>query len=628
MTRHVPSGIALLVAVVGVAGKLPWVGLVSLGALVAFSPIAVRLSSRLILWTVGLLATAGAMSLVPSPVPFNEAVLGALLALGYLGSIGISRLSQPIGWRPRVSADDGILAGGALALAAVLALPFAGMGASDVVLDLARGFDHLNHFSMITNIQHQGSLSWDAPDGSGAVGAGYPLGFHLMAAVLMSLGAPSDSLLLNSYALVMCGLTATAALLVGWVATAYAVLCAKPDRGRRSARIAAIIMAVFMPLGGLFSGMYEVGHAPFLVPVAVCVAGSWLALSQRQDRRAKSIVVLLAMGVGIAGTYPLLLVGLGPPLFVALVGRRSWLSRTEALMVGVAFILGLVVLYSWRSSLRWVAVSDGEYSTPIGTSLLMVFLALCCALMVRGPGPLEALMRGTPVVLGFVVAAVGLGAVALVQDFPPLSNYYVAKMLQATWVASLPVLVGALSVVIAVAGQRRNSRSVMALALAMALLLSMVPDGRYSGPGGLAMLLRRLTERDRALGTVQIVEASSLIGSSWDGRAAVMLEPAGWSFRVAHEGPGYQDWVRSAGTASMWLNALRGVRSVDQDEIARCLNESDPHALRCAEAWLGEDPQRHLDLVAPSAGPLQHVATLSEAFDGRVRSIDLSSGLR
>ncbi len=399
------------------------------------------------------------------------------------------------------------------------------------------------------------------------------------------------------------------------------------DLAERRALVAAGIWLVFAPLAGSFAGVFEVGHAAFMVPAVVGIAASWLAVSAGPRRPGSAMVVLLVAAVALMGSYPPLMAGLAPAAVILAVGQLGARSRGWVPGLAAAFgLLGLLALWRWRASFEFVATASGEFSTPVITTLMMTAVTLLLVMACQSRGH-TAPLRGLAAAAGFGAAALVLSLLALAVGFAPLRNYYVAKLLQATWWAELPVLVGATAW--AVNGLLRDrlgrlrAPALLACAAAIGLILALVPDGRYLGLGGSAMLSHRLHERDRAHGLVQLLAARRVSEPGTDA-AAVMVEPGGWFFPVAASDTDPDPVVRTGSLASQWLNSLRGVRSATQDEASLCMTgPADESAIPCLEEWSASHDQLRLTIIVPEGSDATAFRDLASTSSGRVRVVAL-----
>jgi hypothetical protein len=325
-------------------------------------------------------------------------------------------------------------------------------------------------------------------------------------------------------------------------------------------------------------------------------------------------------------SYQPLLSGLIPAVVLILYGHIGRGLRWPVLAGSfVVVIAGAAQLFRWRWRFDYLATATGEYSTPVRTSILMCTVAAILLAITAQRGLSRAALRATASSAGFLASATAIGLLAASAGFPPQENYYVAKMLQAVWLSASPIIVGLTAWALAQARGRVPHPAGDVLALSSAVLagltLAAVPDGRYLGKlGGPELLARRVMERDRAAHQVQVIGAASAAGPASDD-AAVLVEPQGWFYNVAFDGPDADEWVRDGISASEWLNALRGVYSERQATAVRCLGrKADETAIPCLAEWLSSNPHSKL-VVLLSQGNANGAPfeTLEDAFPFRVR---------
>ena len=628
--RVLPSCAAGSIAILAVLAGIHWVALLAGSAMVALAPIARDLAVRVMLISIGSLS---AMAIVASLqwIRFGPVAVAVLIGIGMLVVVVTASATAAIPWRPSLLAADALVLLGAALLLLALVAPFVAASPDDVALDLARGFDQLNHFTMFSNFMTEASFDWTTQDGSDAVAAGYPMGIHALAVMGVILGPGVDMSatgdVLHQFAWVSALGVALSALLLGWVAVRVARATGPAELGDGRALAAAGIWLVLAPLSGSFAGVFEVGHAAFMGPAVVGIAASWLAIARAGQQPGRAMVVLLAAALALTGSYPPLIAGLVPAVLI--IGAAQFGVRSRGWVIGLACVvgfLGLLALWRYRSAFEFVATASGEFSTPVITPLTMTGVTLALVLLTQSRGH-TAPLRGLAVACGYAGAALVLGVLAMAVGFAPLQNYYVAKLLQATWWAELPVLVGvsAWGITHGLRGWSSSLRApaLVAGAAATGLVLALVPDGRYLGLGGPALLFQRLEERDRAHGLVQLIAASRISEPGTD-VAAVMVRPSGWYFPVASSDSDPKPTIRTGSLASQWLNAVRGVRSATQDEAAMCMRgPADESAIPCLEAWLSSHDRLRLTIIVPDGSNGEAFRRLESRSAGRVEIVSV-----
>ena len=485
--------------------------------------------------------------------------------------------SPGIPWRPRLPWADAVVLLGAALLLLALAAPLLGATHDDVVLDLARGFDQLNHFTMLRNILGESSFDWATgtarPQSRPAIRWG-----STPSRCWGSRRAPGASGL---------GPGDTLALFAWVSAIGVALVALRPGLGRgtggprhragraddRRALVAAGIWLVFAPLTGSFAGVFEVGHGAFMVPAAVGIAASWLAVSadarrsgQRDGRAARGSCRpdgLLSAPDSRSGAGVVILAA--PPASGPRLAARAAGCRDSRPSVG---ILGLLALWRWRASFEFVATASGEFSTPVVTTLMMtaVTLLLVIAGQVEGAHRTAARPGGRRRIWGGRPRPGSAGRGCRVRRASELLRRQAAA---GDLVGRAPC-------------PRRRER------------LGASPDcsgiGRAGcGPSQCSRALRRSvwsspwcrTEGTSASagrpcsrigwtsGTVPMASSRSWPRAASPNRAPTS-QPSWWS-----PGDGSSRWppatpipdpvVRTGSLASQWLNSLRGVRSAAQD---------------------------------------------------------------
>lgn len=616
LRRWTPACVSVAVSAVSLALQWPLLSLLGAICLVVTAPVGRTLATRVALWAIGSLAAAGLLSVVRLlPVTRWTAAVFLLVGLGL--AMAVSRLSGPQRWQPEWRIADIILGVAAILVLLTLTLPYVGAGPDGVLLDLARAYDNRIHYTLVHNLLGAQSVPWSTGDGAAPIGAGYPLGVHVLGAVSVLLASIGDTHHLVGFAAASALAVTFSGLLLGFVAVDITESSGPEQwRGRRGIT-AAVIACIALPLGGLLSGLFEVGHSAFLYPATVAIAASWLALTHQQ-RPVAAATVLVVAALGINWSYPPLIGGVLAALAVLALRRSRAGARRWALGLGAfAGLMVVVVLWHWRRTFDFLATASGEFSTPVATSFLMTMvtiLLLLVAARAQQTGP--ALLALTPAA-GFAVAAAAIAGLAISVGFIWTQNYYVAKLLQAVWITELPIVIGLSAWLLSdLAG--RVPRGFRSLALAcgvvfVGLTLTLIPDGRYRGHvSGAEMLAQRLLERDRAQGEVELLAAREALGPS-SGSAAVVIEPRGWFHPVADGA------IRRGSSASEWLNSLRGVPSERQGEAARCMGKAaDRAAEPCLRAWLDRYPDAHLDLVSHGVAPADGFRNLIGAYPGRV----------
>ena len=614
------------VAIISLLVNVHWVALFSVSAMVLVAPIARLLASRVLLWAVGALAAASVTAGL-AWIPFNSVTVVFLIAVGMLASVVATATVPRASWRPRLPLADGVVIVGATLLLLMLVAPTLWASPDDLLLDLARGYDQLNHFAVFSNILNEQGFEWVTGDGSAAVVSGYPMGVHTMGAIGNLLG-PRDARedMLLAFAWTSAIAVAFSAMALGWIALRIAYCTGPVRNAAQRGLLAAVIWTIFALLGGAFAGVFEVGHFSFLLPAVLGIAASWMAVTNRRQRPGQAMLLIALAALGLGGSYPPLVAGLMPAA-IAIVVAHSVTRRPGVVLLGAALAaVSVLLLWRYRSSFQFVATASGECSTPVITAITMSAVTLSLVLVAQSRR-YGAPLKGLAVAAGYAGAALVIAVFSIALGFPALSNYYVAKLMQATWWAELPVIVAvsawAITRALKVRAARVRVPALIACAMAVSLLLALVPDGRYLGFGGPALLSHRLKEMDRARGLVQVV-AASMIRQPGADVSAVLVEPGGWFLPVAADETVPDPPVRTGSLASQWLSELRGVRSATQEEAALCMKgAADESALPCLERWLVAHDTPRLAVVLEAGGSYALWEEFQVRHPGRVEIVIL-----
>ena len=492
-----------VISVVGAVAHVPVLGGVALVLLLVITPWAQPLAVRVMVWMVVVLALAG-VAVRLAPVTWGALPTTALVLCLLLAHVVVAfrwRPDAPLA--PTLPLPDGLVLMVGVAAVLMLGIPYIGASADEVMLDLARGYDTVNHFTVVANMLAEGGLGQDS--------GSYPVGVHAAiagAAHLSGVGGARDIIHPFAWSLVLA--TGASATVLGWIAVRVAESAGPEEASHSRSSLAALGFGAVVLLGGSLAAPFELGHAVFVVAATAGVAASWLALSPswHTSPMPLRVGILLIGGVALLGAYPPLLVGLGPAGLVVLL--HTWASRERrGDVLGVAgvglAIAGAFLLWVWRGQIEHLLVATGEHSTPLFISAVLVVLTAGMAWTARehacGRLATIAMAPASGYLAGALVLALGAAAMGKV----PGESYYAAKVGEAAWLATLPVLIGlaASGIVAATEGipsWRRTPERVIAV-FAVGLMLALLPIGRQPiSLAGTAILAQRLLEADRVGG--------------------------------------------------------------------------------------------------------------------------------
>ena len=631
-TRQIlPAALAAATAVV--ADRLSWHLATVAGLVLAalMMPVARMASTRLTLALIGGSATASVLYLSGARIDGAWITPLAALLVVVAGWIVVRRQGHAMWW-PRVDLGDGLILSAGLGLVAVLALPLRGIGSEGVLLDLGRGFDNLIHLSMFM----------DAVGGTESPAtSGYPRGFHMLLLLIGggSLEGSSAEALVPAFALLSVALTAAAAAVCGWTAVGVAGALGDGRHAHVRRAVAGLIYSLFVVLGGLYSGIFEVGHVAFLVPTAVVVGASWLSL--RSGARSTSLVVLGTATVAVLGSYPPLIAGLLPATVScswALSrrgGSRPWLA--PVLLLFLLLVAAVGILERWAGRFGALAADTGEVSTPVASVLLYAVLGIGIAWTAVRSGLRLPVGVWGPVV-GFGSLGAAFAVVAAAGGTSLVESYYVEKSFQAAWVGGSVFVFGVgAALIVGYWTSSRSSvpvRSLIAVG-ALTLLLGgvlLVPEGRYWSVDGavpsLEMLERRMAEAEAAQDRLHVLAIATALGSDPD-EVVVLADPQGWLLPFVRD-----DERRRPSTATWAVNIVRGPLTTASALMAGCLegHPDAPGTEDCAYTLVARYPDLKVTIVVedPSQALLAEdrletdsrirVARLSEILKGQAHS--------
>lgn len=609
LRRLLPGATAAVLALGCAAAGWPILTCALVAVLVALTPVTADLASRVMAGLVALLCISSVCTFLPlsGPGPALTLVVGGL---GGLYAVAAMR-TRDIPLVPVIGAADAIVLGGALAYGVMLALPFSGSSADDVLMDLSRGYDNLNHFSITENIVRFGAPPWPTGDGSPALSESYPQAVHQLIAALAGVGSPDSATMLGRFAGASVALAALAPAVVGWIGVRISARLVPGERRVSPASSTGLAFVAMLLLGADYSATFVVGHTAFFLPAAVGAGASWLALGLMERHtgpgRGATVAALgtLAAGaIGLFGAYPPLVAGLAPAGVLVLArffstrGRRPAMALALASAVLVAGVLVLRFSGTVQALFSSVGVTGGN--AVLSGSCLVLTLILWGLVAGRAPAP--GVLHGMLPALGYGAAALALLVGAAFTSGPLMGNYYATKMLEASWLVALPIALALADAWARHLGSQMSARGAgvtrVATLTALCLLLLALPVGRqdslFSGP---ALLARRLLEAERARGQVMLVADAQAAGTEGS-VASVVPEPNGWFLPVDRDDGETWDWTRPASIAAQWVMALRGVRTDDAERVTGCLPEwGDESAIPCIERWVTRSAARRLTVV-------------------------------
>ncbi len=433
------------------------------------------------------------------------------------------------------------------------------------VLDrMLMGWDSAGHFGMVEQLR--------SPQPAGeTMFPGYPRGFHALVASLMELGSGhpnglDSELVAYAYAaLVVMG--ASLVLLAAYVLDSPVF-----------ARSPVLLLPALAALITVYLQFEDAAQVPYLgfgnfLEAAACVgAGVLLAVRWTRDEDAWRFFLLGCAGVGILGTWPLLLTLLVPvPVAVWLARRRyeKGCLRRLALRAMIVVVMLLAALaaqptlfhlantvgqgspgqeISLLETLDHFLLIDGAITTsapgwPVVFPLVAVMVPLGSALYARrSPAALRAAYLWIPAAVAAAMAATMLGY-ELVRVGGP--RYYGLKVLCATMLVGGSIAVVACTQVLEQVLRRPRPRIVVGAAVLALTTVLVVCDG---GPVAVGPLPASFGGKLRATTASDVPDERQFMATAVRQACAVVADRPG-EYYLLVPGATHDDLVR----ANSWI---------------------------------------------------------------------------
>ncbi|HEY3007199.1 MAG TPA: hypothetical protein VGJ63_03925 [Micromonosporaceae bacterium] len=401
------------------------------------------------------------------PVPVAGTALTGLVA------IAVATGRRPS--LPRPMPFDGVAVGTAIAVTAVLALPYLRGGLAGRLAYAIVGEDNARHLGAYEAIRASGGYLFAVPGHGGPAAPDmmiyYPQGFHLLAGTLDGFVRSSTAPVFGPSALdhYLGWLMAAFALLVLCTVWAAAHLGGRQLDLPRRVAVAGFVAAAF--LGSELARLVVYGYPGQTLGTALCVVLA--AVVCRPLTRARGQLALVAcLLIGIAFTYWFLLPVAGVLALVWLVRDRRAVRRHLAPFAVAAVATAAVAAVPPLLSVRGAGIT-GEHVTVGGSiwaryDALVALAALIGAGLVTRGGRRSSVWRGYAAVLAATVTfAGGIAAYSLGHGTEP--RYYYGKALQLVLVV-LVIGVGAVALLLPAPWRLEgpNTRLPAALLLAVA----------------------------------------------------------------------------------------------------------------------------------------------------------------
>ena len=488
MTRNgiLATGTAVGVALLWVS---PLIGLIAVLLLFAIVPPWGRTYAERtvisIVVTLGLVALvfprAGATPIDRVSVQlFLTIVTVVVFALNFLPKLR----SQPL---PRFRLMDALLLALVVVLGFLLSVPFLGDTNEQVVAGLYfAGWDNHAHYTAFANTYASQSTTWPTADGSLAWNQWYP-SLHTTLWALGTAFVGGDGLdrldLLIPYVQWSAVSFAASMGALVWIATDVASRWGTRTArrtGRTASTIALVAMAVWLFLGSP-QYLFNAGFTNFTMGASLVAVASYLAVRSPRSARTLGWFVVPFAAISAIGLWTPLVLGLVPAgIVVAICLLRYRIAWGVAwVVVGavggfIAFIrqVGDVLSAGGETDATEFAANIGSVAVGmvpfnVTAALAAPLMAVAIALLVWKPWTLRWGLAGPSIMTGAIALIFVPGAVA--SGVWWLDSYYVQKALNASLLATAPLLVAAAAVLLARPLRQASAREAVAGTVAVAL---------------------------------------------------------------------------------------------------------------------------------------------------------------
>ena len=627
--------IAVFAAATAVSIALLWVippvGLIAIAlVLIIVPPWGKTYSERAIISGIVILGTAAIIFPRAGSTPIDAFTARSFLSVLAVVAVGlylIPRLRLTSLPKPRLT--DGLVLVIAVGFAYWLMSSYLGTSSEQMLNGLFfSGWDNQAHFTTFANTYSAGSTTWPTVDGSIAWNQWYP-SLHTTVWALAEYAAGSTGLsrieLLFPF-IRWNGFTfAVAMTALAWVASDLAHRWLKDRASSRSARTAGVLAAAATASWIVFGSpqfLYNAGFTNFVLGVAVVTTASYLSV--RSTRSARSLGWFLVPLAAIA------VIGLWTPLVVALVPAgvvvAVILVRTQPI-VGVAWVLANVIvggLLAWQQGSAILGADEGldaaGFAEAIGgvntgmapfniaAGIAAPFLAIAIAVALRGQRPLAFAIAGPSVLTGLLAVAFIPGTDA--SGISRIQSYYVLKALDASLIATAPLLAAAAAGAFVLVLKQLSSLTAGAATVAAGLLalvafgyVGITPQNLSPGftvaPGVQAGIDRARGVQDPLVGHSILATVTSV--QQMGEYSPVMWDAAGtlqnlWAATL-HE-------TMSASEQSFYLSIPPAPYGDDAYEYIRAALAQNPN-LRVAITWFRPTSGEFLTLRFGTADPRQ-----------------------
>jgi len=359
------------------------------------------------------------------------------------------------------------------------------------------GWDNQGHFTTFANTYSVNSTTWPTTDGSIAWNQWYP-SLHTTLWALLEYAGGSAGLtrpeLLFPYIQWNAVTFALSATALAWVASDLAARITKDRVSKRATQSATFLATAAMAAWILFGSpqfLYNAGFTNFTMGVAVAATASYLSVRSMRSARTLGwfLVPLAAIAtIGMWTPLAITLIPAGVIVAIALVRKRPILG---IIWVAANAIVG--GLLAWQQGRAILAAEDGasagEFAESIGAvgtgmapfniaaGLAAPFLAVAIAIALRVHRPLAFGIAAPSILTGALALAFVPGTDA--AGVSRIQSYYVLKALDASLLATAPLLAAAAAAAFVVLA--RQFTAITAVASTAATTLAAIAAFGYVG---------------------------------------------------------------------------------------------------------------------------------------------------
>ncbi len=349
------------------------------------------------------------------------------------------------------------------------------------------GWDNQAHFTTFANTYTANSTTWPTTDGSVAWNQWYP-SLHTTLWALLEFAGGATGLarpeLLFGYIQWNAITFALSVTALAWVASDLAGRITKDHASRRAAQSAGFLAAAAMGAWILLGSpqfLYNSGFTNFTMGVAVVTTASYLSVRSMRSARTLGwfLVPLAAIAtIGLWTPLAITLIPAGVIVAIALIRRKPILGIIW--LVANAIVGGVL---AWQQGRAILAAEDGasagEFAEAIGAvgtgmapfniaaGIAAPFLAIAIAVALRTHQPLAFGIAAPSVLTGALALAFVPGTDA--AGISRIQSYYVLKALDASLLATTPLLAAAAAAAFVILIRQFNAITAIATTSAAAI---------------------------------------------------------------------------------------------------------------------------------------------------------------